>query len=207
MNSIVCKSIFNIQLQNKKNILVGYLVENVLSVVIIFECNISKNILILNQKQWNMLMDDATFNLIFTYISVNHTKKIKLDDNFFYKINAKCESAVLQLYDKRITLTRSNLLYIRQLYSCINAHIIEKINNLYKYSSWYDIVLSIIKNELQYLPPDCLRTDFISSYILDYNFNFDNITDENKSFILELHKVHSNKLSDIVLNDIVNKEN
>jgi len=36
----------------------------------------------------------------------------------------------------------------------------------------------IIKYDILYLSPDCIRSDFISTYSKDYNFKMDDLKDE-----------------------------
>jgi hypothetical protein len=50
-----------------------------------------------------------------------------------------------------------------------------------------------------YLPPECIRCDFISTYIKDYNIKMDNMKDEDKSFTLELQLLYHEKFTEIIL--------
>jgi len=46
------------------------------------------------------------------------------------------------------------------------------------------------------LSPKCIRSNFISTYIKDYNFKMD----EKKSFLLDLQQIHHDKFAGIILN-------
>lgn len=200
MSFLVCKSIFNIQIQNKKNILIGYQIEeHNLVVAIALECNVSKQTLIFNQLQWNKFISENNFHIIFENISTCHSKKVKLDTNFFLKINSKSESVTLLLNNVRLTLSRYNLIRIKQLSECINSSLTEKCNNLQKYCTWYKTILDKIENDVAYFPRECLREDFMSTYIVDSNFDTQHLSDENKSFMLELQHIHFIKLAKFII--------
>lgn len=207
-SSLVCKSIFNVQLQNKKNILIGYQVfENDLTVAIALECNVSKQTLIFDQSLWTQFINENNFQLIFENISTCHSKKVKLNNNFLFKINSKSESVTLQLNNDRLTLSRHNLFRISQLSDCISSSINEKCNSLKKYCTWYNIILDKIEKEVLHFPHECLREDFLSKFIIDYNFDVQNLCDKNRSFTLELQQIHFVKLATIIISRITRKLN
>lgn len=206
MEGVIVKSIFNIHQQNKKNIYIGYLVDQPLSVIILFMCNVTKHYLILNVFQWNKFISDDSFNIIVQSLStVQHSKRLHLDNNFYYKICAKSESVNLYHNNDRITLSSDNLNRLKLLESCINANIIELTNKLVMYQTVFNNACIIIKYDILYLSPDCIRSDFISTFIKDYNFKMDDLKDEEISFLLALQQIHHGKFADIVLKpDIIN---
>lgn len=206
MDSIIIKSIFSIHQQNKKNIYIGYLVDQPLSVVILFKCNATKQHLILNVFQWNKFISDDSFNTMICSLSaIQHSKRVNLDNNFYYKICAKSESVSLYHNNNKITLLSINLNRLKLLESCINANIIELSNKLVMYQTVFNNACIIIKYDILYLTPECIRSDFISIYIKDYNFKMDDLKDEEKSFLLELQQIHHGKFADIILKpDITN---
>jgi len=61
---------------------------------------------------------------------------------------------------------------------CINANIIELTNKLVMYQTVFNNACIIIKYDILYLSADCIRSDFISTYIKDYNFKMDDLKDE-----------------------------
>jgi len=72
--------------------LTGYLINEILSVVIILKCNVSKHFVMLNKTT----MLEPTFNYILNNIStVRNSKRVKLDTDFYYKINTKSDSVNL----------------------------------------------------------------------------------------------------------------
>lgn len=87
MNNVACKSIFHIQTNNKKKvgISIGYLIDNNLSVVIKLVCNVSHQYFILSPQQWQILMSENDFKLIFDSLSIIKCKRGKLNNDFFYK--------------------------------------------------------------------------------------------------------------------------
>lgn len=207
MNSIINKSIFNIQPQNKKNILTGYLINEILSVVLIFECNVSKHYVMLNQAQWDILMSEPTFDYILNNISTVHNpKRVKLDTDFYYKINTKSESVNFQIDNKRITLSRDNLLRLKQWFDCINANVMEKTRKLISFQQCFENIFGILKIQIPYLPPSCIRHDFLSSYIRDFELNLDHMNDEDRAFVLELQQIHHSKLAHLLMKSFLEKE-
>ncbi|CAI6360227.1 unnamed protein product [Macrosiphum euphorbiae] len=207
MEGVIVKSIFNIHQQNKKNIYIGYLVDQPLSVIILFMCNVTKRYLILNVFQWNKFISDDSFNIIVRSLStVQHSKRLHLDNNFYYKICPKSESVNLYHNNNRITLSSDNLNRLKLLETMYNANIIELTNKLVMYQTVFNNACIIIKYDILYLSPDCIRSDFISTYIKDYNFKMDDLKDEEISFLLDLQQIHHGKFADIVLKpDIINQ--
>lgn len=202
MNFVSCKSTFPIQHLNKKIVCVGYLIDVTISVVILFECNVSNQYLILDHQKWKTLMTENNFKSIFDSLSIKKCKRGKLDNDFFYRTSAKTESVIIFTTNNRITLSRQNLFRIKQLQTCIDANITEKLKKLQKYQSCFNLICQTIKKEVENLPTECIRTDFITSYIDDYNFNVDSESDENKSFILEIQKMNTEKLAEVVVSNI-----
>lgn len=111
----------------------------------------------------------------------------------------------LQLDNEHLTLSWHNLFRIRQLSDRINSSIIEKFNNLQKYSSWYNNILDKIEKDVAYFPQECLREDFLSTYIVDTNFDLQHKSDENKSFTLELQQIHFVKLATVIISRLTRK--
>lgn len=60
-----------------------------------------------------------------------------------------------------------------------------------------------LKKEIEHLPAKCIRPDFITPYIDDYNFSLENELDENNSFIFEIQKMHGEKLANIIISSIL----
>lgn len=200
MDTIIVKSTYSIQQQGGKNIYIGYLVDQPLSVVILFKSNVTKQCLILNVSQWNKFISDDCFRSIFCSLTTVHqSKRVKLDNHFYYRICAKSESVNLHHINGRITLSSFNLNRLKLLQPCINANIIELANKLVLYQTVFNNACMIIKCDILYLSPECIRSDFISSYIKDYNFKMEDMKDEEKSFLLELQQMHHMKFADIVL--------
>lgn len=200
MDSIIHKSIFNIQPQNRNNILVGYLINDYLSVVVLLQCNMSKRYIILNEMQWKKLTTEDTFSVIFEAMGNEHnSKRLKIDDDFYYKINVKTQALHLYFKNNYIVLSRNNFYCLKLRCECVNASIVEKNNKLNTYQTYFDNIFSIIKNEISYLPPSCIRKDFISSYIQDYKFNLAESTDEVRSFTAELQQIHHDQLADLLV--------
>lgn len=75
MNFVSCKSTFPIQHLNKKNVCVGYLIDVNISVVILFECNVSNQYLILDHQKWKTLMTENNFKSIFDSLSIKKCKR------------------------------------------------------------------------------------------------------------------------------------
>jgi gamma-glutamylcysteine synthetase len=74
-------------------------------------------------------MSTDIFQFMFNNTSTsNHSKRIKLDSNFFYKVCVKSDSVKLQLNNNRITISHNNFQRIQFCSTCINACIIEKSN-------------------------------------------------------------------------------
>ncbi|KAF0747898.1 Uncharacterized protein FWK35_00022579 [Aphis craccivora] len=74
---------------------IAYVVDQPLSVAILFKSNVTKQCLILNLSQWNKFISDDCFNSIFCSLTTVHqSKRVKLDNNFYYKICAKSESKI-----------------------------------------------------------------------------------------------------------------
>jgi len=187
MDTIIVKSTYSIQHQGGKNIYIGYLIDQPLSVVILFKSNVTKQCLILNVSQWNKFISDDCFrSILFPLTTVHHSKRVKLDDHFYYKIYAKSESINLYHINSRIKLSSINLNRLQLLQPCINANIIEFANKLVMYQTVFNNVCMIIKYDILYLTPECIRSDFISSYIKDYNFKMEDMKDEEKTFLFEL---------------------
>jgi hypothetical protein len=207
MDTIIVKSTYNIQHQSGKNVYIGYLVDQPLSVVILFKSNVNKQCLILNVSQWNKFISDDCFKSIFCSLTTVHqSKRVKLDNYFYYKICAKSDSINLYHINGRIKLSSINLNRLKLLQPCINANIIEFTNKLVLYQTVFNNACMIIKYDILYLTPECIRSDFISSYIKDYNFKMEDMKDEEKSFLLELQQIHHVKFADIVLKpDISNQ--
>lgn len=207
MDAIIVKSMFSIHQKNKKCIYIGYLVDQLLSVVILFKCNATKQHLILNVFQWNKFISDDSFNTMISALSsIHHSKRVNLDDNFYYKICVKSESVNLYHGNNRFTLPSSNLNRLKLLESCINANIEVLTNKLVMYQTVFNNACIIIKYDILYLTPECIRCDFISAYIKDYDFKMDDLKDEEKSFLLELQQIHHGKFADIILKpDITNQ--
>jgi len=179
MEGVIVKSIFNIHQQNKKNIYIGYLIDQPLSVIILFMCNVTKRYLILNVFQWNKFISDDSFNIIVRSLStVQHSERLHLNNNFYYKICPKSESVNLYHNNNRIRLSSDNLNRLKLLEPCINANIIELTNKLVMYQTVFNNACIIIKYDILYLSADCIRSDFISTYIKDYNFKMDDLKDE-----------------------------
>jgi hypothetical protein len=201
MDSLICKSAFHIQPRNKKNIFVGYLLNDYLSLSIILECNLTKQYLILDYSQWEKFSNENTFEFIFNSFSTGIKSEphlLHLDDNFHYKI--KTDSIILLKDDKRIKLNRDNLLCIRRWNDLISAKITEKNNKLHMYQSCFANACTSLKNDILYLPEECQRADFIDTYIQDYHFDFENIKiDEQKTFLFELQKFHHEQLADTLV--------
>jgi len=201
MDFLICKSAFHIQPRNKKNIFVGYVLNDYLSLSIILECNLTKQYLILDYPQWEKFSNENTFESIFNSFSTGIKSEphlFHLDDNFHYKI--KTDSIILLKDNKRIKLNRDNLLCIRRWNDLINAKITEKNNKLHMYQSCFENVCTSLKNDILYLPEECQRADFIDTYIQDYQFDFENIKmDEQKTFLFELQKCHHEQLADTLV--------
>lgn len=198
------KSTFNIQHQNKKNIHVGYLLDEYLSVAIVLECSQSKHNIILNQTQWNNIMNGNSFEAIYNALSTtnHHSKKVMLQDNLFYKINTKSDTIMVQLNNSHITYSRDNLQRIQLLYECINAHVIEKISKLETYQQYFSNACSEIKNNIINLPPECIRKDFVDGFVQNFNFSFNNSTEEYRSFVLELSQINHEVFASILISTI-----
>lgn len=205
MDSILLrKSTFNIQHQTKKNIHVGYLLDEYLSVAIILECNQSNNNIILNEKQWNTIMNGNSFESIYYALSTknDHSKKVMLQDNLFYKLNVKSDSITIQLNNSRITYSRPNLHRIQLLFDCINAHVIEKISKLETYQQYFNNACSEIKNNITNLPSECVRKDFVDGFVQNFNFSFNNSSEEYRSFVLELSQINHEVFAGILISII-----
>lgn len=208
MNYLICKSAFHIQPMNKKNIFIGYTILNDnLSLNIIIECNISKQNLILKYSQWENFTKENTFESIFNNLSTNNHSKShwhKLDDDFYYRIKTNSDSIILLKDDKRVKLNRDNLYRIRLWNDLIDAKILEKSNKLHMYQLCFKNACLNIKNDISHLPQECHRSDFISSYIQDYKFDFENIEmDEQKTFLLELQKIHHEQFADVLIKSLL----
>lgn len=201
MNSVICKSTFLIQPFYKKLISVGYLITNEnLSIAVCLECNISRKYLIINKLKWDLLFSETIYDSIMNDLVQCNGKQVKFNDNFSYKINTKTESISLRNGDNHITLSRHDLYRLRQLLNCINANITEKLNKINVYQSNFDSVYKTLQNDILRLPVECIRTDFVNQYIQDYQFNLNDTSDEDKSFIYELHQLHYEQLSEIIIN-------
>lgn len=124
----------------------------------------------------------------------------------YYKICAKSESVNLYHNNSRITLSSVNLNRLKLLESRINANIIELTNKLVMYQTVFNNACIIIKYDILYLSPDCIRSDFISAYIKDYNFKMVDLKDEEKSFLLELQQIHHGTFADIILKHDITKQ-
>ncbi|KAF0723940.1 Uncharacterized protein FWK35_00026980 [Aphis craccivora] len=118
-------------------------------------------------------------NGIINFLLFSHSLSIK---TYLHHING------------RITLSSFNFNRLKLLQPCINANIIELANKLVLYQTVFNNACMIIKCNILYLKPECI-SDFISSYI---NILMD-MNDEEKSFLLELQKMHHMKFADIVL--------
>lgn len=209
MESIICKSIFNIQPHNKNNILVGYLI-NVcnISVVIIIECNTAKEHIILTQSQWDQFTSENTLKFIFENISgIVRSKRFKLDDDFCYKINTKSESVNLQHKNSSVTLSRNTIYCLKLWRDCINISIIEKNKRLEIYQRQLNNILTVMKNEIMYLSPSCVRPDFISLYIQDYKFSLAELSNEEIIFTLELQQMYNVSLVNILIKSFYDQYN
>jgi len=111
------------------NIYIGYLLGKPLSVVILLKSNVTKQCLILNVSQWIKFISDDCFKTIFCSLTTVHqSKRVKLDNHFYYKICTKSELVNLHHLNGRITLSSDNLNRLKLLQSCINANIIELSN-------------------------------------------------------------------------------
>lgn len=170
-------------------------------------CNVTKCYVILNVFQWNKFISDESFNIIVRSLStVQHSKRLHLVNSFYYKTCAKSVSVNLYHNNNRITLSSDNFNRLKSLESCINAYIIELTNKLVMYQTVFNNACIIIKYDILYLSPDCIRSDFISTYIKDYNLKMDDLKDEEKSFLLELQQIHHGTFADIILKpDITNQ--
>ena len=54
------------------------------------------------------------------------------------------------------------------------------------YQTVFNNACIIIKYDILYLASECIRNDFISTCIKDYNFKMDDLKDEEISFLLDL---------------------
>lgn len=74
------------------------------------------------------------------------------------------------------------------------------------YQTVFNNACIIIKYDILYLTPECIRCDFISTYIKDYNFKMIDLKNEEKSFLLELQQIHHGKFSDIIFKPAVTNQ-
>lgn len=201
-STTVCKSVFSIQpFNNKKNISIGFSVDYKIEIVVLLVCELTKQTLKLNQEKWNYLMSETNFILLLSKLFTN-SKRTILTENVFYSTNANNESLTLRVDNNRITLSRNNLLRMKQLQPCIDACIFTKQNQLIMYQTCFDFIISSVKQDIENLPNSCQRREFTSSYVQNYEFNLSNIRYEDKYFILELQQFHYEKISDMILEDI-----
>lgn len=201
-SAVVCKSIFSIQPYNKKkNISIGLSIDYRIEIIVLLECEITKQTLKLNQEKWNYLMSETIFSMILNKL-YTHSKRAVLIEDVFYSINANNESLTLRVDNSRITLSRYNLLCMKQLQPCIDACILTKQNQLNMYQTCFDSVFSLIKQDIKNLPTTCQREEFTSSYAQNYEFNFSNMRCEEIFCILELQQFHYEKISDMILKDL-----
>lgn len=198
---IVNKSVFSIHPFNKKNVTVGYLIDKQISIVILLECVLTRRTLQLDLAKWRYLVDERKFYIMLDKL-YTHSKRVIICENFFYSINLKNETLSFQAGMDRITLSRYNLLRLKEIQCCIDAYILEKQNKLHLYQPCFDLMYLLLKQEIQDLPIACHKEAFISTYIQSYGFNLNEISCENKCFILEVQQFNHEKLSNMLLQEL-----
>lgn len=199
--AIVNKSVFSIHPSNKKNVTVGFSIDSQIKIVILFECILSKRTIHLDLTKWQYFIDEDQFKMMLSKLYTN-TKRVIISKNFYYTINQKNETITLQTDAGSITLTRYNLLRLKELQSCIDSYIFKKQNELNLYQSCFNLIYSLLKRDIQDLPEACQCSTFVSTYIHNYNFNLTDLCCEQKCFIHEVQQFHYEKLSNMLLQDL-----
>jgi hypothetical protein len=72
------------------------------------------------------------------------------------------------------------------------------------YQTCFNLILSLIKQDIVDLPIVCQKKELINAYIQNYELNFSNVRCEDKYFILELQQFHYKKITDMVLKEMYN---
>lgn len=198
---IVCKSVFEIRPSNKKSVTVAFLVNKNISIIIQFECKLSKKTIILDLEKWCILLTETNYNMIFENIH-SRCKPVILCKNFSYSVNFKHSSISLRADKNCITLSLLDLYRLKQLQDCIDSVILEKQKKLVMYQQCFNFVYNLITKNVKDLPLACRRNDFLSRYIQDYNFDFSNTQFDDLSFIFEIQQYHYVTLSNLILKDL-----
>lgn len=199
---IVYKSVFNIRHFSKKSVTVGLMVNKIISVVILLECNVTKKSLMLDDQQWKTLMCDINYNQIINNLHTN-CKRLKITDNIYYSVNLNQFTIKLYVNDNFITLSYVDLHRLKQLQQCIDSFIDEKQKKLVSFQSTFDTVYASIKADITILPSSCQRSDFCSQYIQNFDFTICCIQNDDSCFMYEVLQFHNNTLSDMISRDLM----
>ena len=92
-----------------------------------------------------------------------------------------------------MTLSRDNLLRLKQRSNSINANFIEKISKFISFQQCLENTFGILKTQIPYLQPSCIRHDFLITYIRDFELILDHLNEEDSAFVLELQQIHHSK--------------
>lgn len=199
---VVSKSVFDIRPFSKKSVTVGLMVNKIISVIIILQCNFTKKMISLDLQQWYTLMCDTNYSSITNNLHTN-CKRIKITDNIYYSVNLNQFTIKLIVNDNFITLSYTDLHRLKQLQQCVDSHIVEKQNKLVSYQSTFDTVYSLIKADISILPSSCQRSDFTNQYIQNFDFNVYGIQNDDCCFMYEILQFYNNSLSDIILKELM----
>lgn len=203
--AIVNKSVFSIHPFNKKNVTVGVLIDKQISIVILLECILTKRTINLDLFKWQNLINEHKFTVMIDKL-YTPTKRVIICDNFSYSNSSKNETITLQVDMNRITLTRYNLLRLKELQPCIDSYILKKQCKLNIYQPCFDLIYSLLKHNIQDLPLACQHETFVSTYIHNYCFNLAELCCENKCFVLEVQQFYHERLGNMILEEIMNEK-
>lgn len=202
MNPVVSKSELEIRPFNKKSVTIGLMVNKIISVVILLECNFTKKCLTLDVQQWKTLMCDSNYCSITNNLHTN-SKRVKITDNIYYSVNLNQFTIKLYINNNFITLSYIDLHRLKQLQQCIDSFIDEKQKKLVSYQSTFDAVYSSIKADISILPSSCQRNDFTNQYIQNFDFTICCIQNDDYCFMHEILQFHNNTLSDMISHDLM----
>lgn len=200
---IVSKSTFDIRPFGKKSVTVGLLISKQISIIVSFECKLTKKIITLNLQQWFTLMSESNFVSITNNLNTR-CKRVKITDDLTYSINAKQSSITLNINDEYITLSHIDFCRLKQLQHCIDLYIAEKQKRLQSFQATFDTAYELIKNDVRGLPISCQRNEFTNQYIQNYDFNYySHLQNDDTSFLYEILQYHFNTMSELILQDLL----
>lgn len=185
------------EIHNKKYVSVGYLVNKEISTVVLIES--SKNVFILNLANWNDLMLDSNFNLIFKNVQTHSKSPVQINDNLCYTINAKYSSITLKLDNHQVTLSVIDLCRLKQIQICVESYILEKQKKISDYQNYFNLFYSALKESISNLPASCQSSAFTYQFIQNYDYN-SNL--KGMSLISEIQQYQYAALSNLILKDL-----